>query len=232
MLKNEVIVSSLFAAGIFALASSTASASLIALGGTSGLNGNFSSAPITSGNSYLQRFNSTSGSNSVAGLVQAVHFGDSLFLTLTDMVFSTDSATPVTLTVRIVQEYALPTNTASATASHQLNGNTAGAIGTARIVQPSMHNATVLPVLDTGAITTVGNFNAGSGAAIPVPLIGSVYTIDTTYTFTLNRGAAAGTASIVLPNSGVDQVSLIVPAPSVCAMMICGAGLVTRRRRI
>src|SRR6185295_2807851 len=65
MLRNDVITNSLVAAGSLAFVGGSASASIISLGGTAGLTGNISSGAVTNGNTYAQRFDSTSGNNGV-----------------------------------------------------------------------------------------------------------------------------------------------------------------------
>lgn len=232
MKKNGLI-----AAGVIALAAGAASASSISIGGSAGLTGAFGSGAVAVGGSYQQPFSSSFGGSSVTGTVQASNFGNSLFLTLTDLDYTTTSLTPITLTVHIIQDYVLSPLAVSATASHQINGNITGTFGGARIQQsPDLHESTLLAALDTGVLTTPGAFNAGSGAAIPVGLIGSVYTIDTTYTLTLFRGTGPS-ATILLPNSGVDQVSIVVaPLPPATyaglgTLAMLGAGVAIRRRR-
>src|SRR6185295_12046324 len=134
----------------------------ITIGGTAGLTGSFSSGAVAINGTYAQPISSTSGGNSVsANLIAASSLGaSSLLLTLTDLTFTTNSATPVTLTVHIVQQYTISAGAISATASHQINGNTSGTMGSARVQQPSTHNSTALLSLDTGVITTVTAFNA------------------------------------------------------------------------
>lgn len=226
--------------GAAALAAGTASAATIQLGGGT-LTGNFGNAAaqgLNSSSDFL--FNAASGGTSVSGRVQAANFGSSLFLTLTDLDFTTTSTSSVTLTVRIIADFVLAPTAIQATASHQINGNTAGSVVGATVQKDSLHESTNLAQLFVGPITGSGNIliNDGSGAAVPVPFAGSIYTIDTLYTFTLARGTASASGSIVLPNSGVDQVTLtVIPLPPATyaglgSLAILGAGAFVRRRRL
>lgn len=246
-MKTKFLTGSLAA---LILAAGSASAATINVTGAYNLNAG-SAAAIGVNAAGQHSFSQGSGSDFVSGVVRFSNTsegnGSQVFeLTLTSFTFSSAAQGPVTLAIRIVQDFVIDGVALSATGSHQVNGNAnfsaAGQIVTASIT--STHEATELPTLQvnpgavgigSGPITTV--IARGQGPTTPVAVSGGIYTIDTTYTFTLNA-FGNGPVSVVLPDSGVDNATLLlVPLPPAAwaglgGLAFVGGGAAIRRRRL
>jgi hypothetical protein len=187
-------------------------------------------------------FSAGSGSNFVTGVVRFSNTFDGtsqvLELTLTNFTWSSNSATPVTLRIDMVQDYTVAGSAVSATGSHQLNGNAVFANSTqsATVVANSTHESTALPVLSYNSGVDGNSITKGQGATTSVAISGGVYTIAASYVFTLSANGAV--ASIVLPDSGVNNASLtLVPLPPAAwaglgGLAFVGGASVARRRRL
>jgi hypothetical protein len=181
-----------------------------------------------------------SGQGSGATVNGLIQFGNSftgsqqLFtLVLTSFNFTSTNSAPVTIDVNIVQNYAVFNTSMTATGSHQLNGNTTGNRNGSVIVT-STHESTNLPVLNL-TYTGAQNIGAQQGATTNVVPIDAVYTINTTYRFIIQGGTGSG--SIILPDSGVDNATLVlVPLPPAAWSSIGGlatlgvVGYIRRRK--
>lgn len=221
------------------VAATSSHAALITLGGD--FAGTFGNGNLIALNSAGQRtFSQNLGDASVSGTVR---FSNTFFdgvqqieLTLTSFTYTSSSTQSRTLSVRIVQDYLLHGDMVSGTASHQVNGNAtfsaAGQILTGSIA--SQHESTALPTLlvnpnGAGAGSAgQSNIARSQGPATPLSVSGPLYTIDTTYTFVIN--AFGGQTSINLPDSGVDNATLI-PTPASAALLGMAGLLAARRRR-
>ncbi len=233
-------LSSILAAAVLAAAAGSASGALVTIGGNFG--GSF-------GNSNVLAINGQGSTNisgnisgaSFSGVVNASSFdgGCNLLLTLTQFQFSTTRSNPTTLTITIVQDYAIPV-AAGWTGSHQFNGdaNFTNAGQSASLNVVSTHEGTALPTLNQSE--TAGGpgqiaFSRGQGPTTVVNPVSNPYRIATTYTIVLTRGAA-GSVLFNLPDSGVDQASCVqhIPLPSAGLAGLAGilgvAGI--RRRRL
>jgi hypothetical protein len=232
------------------LAAGSATAATINVSGAYNLSaGNANPIGINAASQHT--FSQGSGNDFVSGVVRFSNTsegnGNQFFeLTLTNFTFSSASQSPVTISIRIVQDFIIDGIALSATGSHQLNGNVnfnaAGQIASGTVI--SRHEATDLPSLSfnpgnapigSGPITTP--IARGQGPTTDVPVTGGIYTIDTTYTFTLNA-QGSGPVSIVLPDSGVDNATLLlVPLPPAAwaglgGLAFVGGGAALRRRRL
>ena len=233
-------LSSLLAAAVLAAAAGSASGALVTIGGN--FSGSF-------GNSNVLAINAN-GSTSISGNISGASFngvvnassfdgGCNLLLTLTQFNFTSSRNTPTTLTVTIVQDYAIPTAGAW-TGSHQFNGDATftNAGQSAALTSTSTHESTNLPTLNqsetAGGPGTVV-FNRGQGPTTIINPVSAPYRIATTYTFVLTRGAS-GSVSFNLPDSGVDQASCVLPVPLPSAGLAGLAGMLgvagIRRRRL
>jgi hypothetical protein len=187
----------------------------------------------------------TNGNASVVGVVRASSTSGSLTqvleLTLTSFTFTAAAAGQYSLTVNIAQDYVIDPNAISATGSHQLNGNVdfSGLGQFAQVSSSSVHEATNLPDITTGVIASTGagtqGFNVGQGPTTAVALVGNIYRIATTYTFSI-AFTTPGSVSIDLPDSGVDNATLtIIPLPPAAfaglgGLAFVGLGATLRRR--
>jgi hypothetical protein len=246
-MKTNLLTGSLAA---LILAAGSATAATINVSGAYNLNAGNANA-IGVGSAGQHSFSQGSGNDFVSGVVRFSNTsegnGNQFFeLTLTSFTFSSAAQGPVTLSIRIVQDFIIDGTVGSATGSHQVNGNAnfsaAGQVVTASII--SRHEETELPTLvvnpgavgiGSGPVQTI--INRGQGATTPVTVSGGIYTIDTTYTFTLNA-LGLGPVSIVLPDSGVDNATLLlVPLPPAAWAGLGGLAFVSgsaalRRRRL
>lgn len=233
-------LSSILAVAVLAAAAGSASGALVTIGG------NFSG---TFGNSNVLAINGQGSTNingsisgaSFSGVINASSFdgGCNLLLTLTQFSFTASRSGTTTLTITIVQDYAIPAAGAW-TGSHQFNGdaNFTAAGQTASLNSVSTHESTSLPTLNqsetSGGPGTVV-FNRGQGPTTIVNPVSDPYRIATTYTITLNRGAT-GSVTFNLPDSGVDQASCVQPVPLPTAGLAGLAGMLGvagfRRRRM
>lgn len=232
------------ALGALVVLAGSVQAAVVTLGGD--FSGTFgSSAPAAVGSFSQVGFSSTLADASVQGLVRFSNFYDStpgfesqgVELTLTNFTFQSTGTGPRTLSVRIVQDYVLlGSNGTPATAAHQVNGNAnfSAAGQSFSLNVTSQHEATALPTLTrSGSAFGPSSISiiAGQGPVTSVGVSPFFYTIDTTYTFTLNAGGL-GLASVVLPDSGVDNATIRVPGPSVAALLAMGGLVAARRRRV
>lgn len=190
-------------------------------------------------------FSSGSGNNRISGRVEyanAVFNGvQRMGLTLTQFNFVGDGATTRTVTINLVQDFAIAgQNTGTAFASQVVQGRVNfGAAGQlAQGTSISTHEGVNLPlvgfnpngVLSSGPIST--GISRTSGNLQGVTVIGNVYRIAVQYTFTLN--AAGNVVSIDLPQSLGDVATLVlVPLPPAAWAGMAGLGLVAiaRHRR-
>lgn len=202
-----------------------------------------STGPLAIGGSGAMDFNSGSGNNFVSGTVEFTNntsqTTQSLTLRLTNFTFSSDAAGPVSVSVNLVQDFAISNDALlTARASHQFQGNTnfVSAAQSARVTKVSTHESTALPNLDTGVKTGVGpiNFDASHGQFVQVGT-DLVYRMNTTYTFLLN--GAGGVAQVIIANTAIDNANLVlVPLPPAAFAGIGGlaavgiAGRIRRRK--
>jgi hypothetical protein len=187
-------------------------------------------------------FSAGSGSNAVSGVVRFSNTFDGnaqvLELTLTSFNWTSNAQGTVTLRVDIAQDYTIADPVAFATGSHQLNGNAVftGTGQSATVVSNSTHEATVLPTLSYNSVVDGTLINAGQGPTTPVAVTGGVYTITASYLFTITANGAS--ASIILPDSGVDNATLtLVPLPPAAwaglgGLAFVGGASIVRRRRL
>ena len=171
-------------------------------------------------------FSASAGGASVMGLVQATStvIGDIQIMTLVLTNFNYSSNANGSITVVVSQDYAIGAPVASATGSHQFNGNTTGTRN-GNLVVNSAHEATALPQISNSFAGPANPFGAQQGATTNVGVIGNVYSILATYVFTFNGGTATG--SVILPDSGVDNATLVlVPLPPAAYAGIGGLALV------
>src|SRR6185295_2870134 len=200
----------LAAATLLSLTSGAASASSLTISGSAGLAATYTWGTLDDNTVvYQQSFNVTGSVSSALGIVRLTNTGYALVLNLDNFTFGTSSAAPVSVSIHIVQDYLLSLTPLSATASRDISGTTNGTLGTARIQHSSTHNATAVAPLDTGTLTSIGNYHIAS-PNVPIGVAGSLYTIDSTYTFTLSRGAS-GTAGIQMYNGGWEEVAVTTP---------------------
>jgi hypothetical protein len=155
-----------------------------------------------------------------------------LALTLTSFTFN--ATTTKNVTIVIEQDYTIdPSSDPScATGSHQLNGNlTLGQGGSLAVDVRSRHENTDLPTLLGNFTSSTNPLNIGQGQTTVVGVIGNVYTIRSTYNFSLTNG------TLFLPDSGVDNATFcLVPLPAASwagmgSLGLLGAGMIIRRRR-
>jgi hypothetical protein len=193
-------------------------------------------------------FNASGSGASINGLIQVTNTYDAvsnqqlITLVLTQMTFSSVSFQGTrTVTVDITQDYAVAGPVSFANASHQMNGfNTfsgAGQVATAR--SDSTHEGTALPTL-TRTTNSVGAgndpFNIGDGAPRTPISVSGVYSIAARYVFTITNNG--GSVSINLPDSGVDNATIVlVPLPPAAfaglgGLALVGVGATIRRRRL
>jgi hypothetical protein len=227
-----------------ALAAGSANAALVTVTGVHTAGPMGSTGPLAIGGSGAMDFNSGSGNNFVSGTVEFTNntslSTQSLTLRLTNFTFSSDAAGPVTLSVNLVQDFAISDAALlTARASHQFQGQTefVSAAQSGRVTKVSTHESTALPNLDTGVKVGVGttNFEGSHGQFIQVGT-DLVYRMNTTYTFVLNA-AGAGVAQIIMANTAIDNANLVlVPLPPAAFAGIGGlaavgiAGRIRRRK--
>jgi hypothetical protein len=231
------------ALGLAALLGGSAMAAQVTVAGTHNIATTGTTGPLGVDRVTGMSFMSGSGNDFVRGTVNASNIfvasegKQYLQLTLTSFEWRSTSNSDVMLTVNLVQDYTVAGTVASATGSHQLNGNVnfSAANQLARVSADSMHEGTRLPVITydrTSAGAGTQTINVGQGQTTPVTVSG-VYRIMTTYTFTIN--ARSGVVSIILPDSGVDDATIcLVPLPtSAYAGLSClaGVGLMAWQRR-
>ncbi|MFO0858121.1 MAG: hypothetical protein U0640_12280 [Phycisphaerales bacterium] len=171
-------------------------------------------------------FNGASQNNNWSGVVRWSNTADQdqqcLSLTLTAFTFTGTGQANETITISLVQDYTLDPGAMGGTASNQINGDvtfsSAGQLATGTVV--STHNAGGAPTVINNGFNPGNALSSGAGvssvqrgaASAPVQIVGNIWRIATTYTFTVN--AAGGTVSIHLPDSGVDNTCLaLVPLP-------------------
>lgn len=190
-------------------------------------------------------FSAGSGNNRISGRVEyanAVFNGrQRMGLTLTQFNFVGDGATTQTVTINLVQDFAIAgENVGRAFAAQTVQGrvNFGGAGQLAQGSMSSAHEGTNLPlvgfnpggVLSNGAISSAISRSSGG---TDVSVIGNVYRIAVQYTFTIN--ANGGIVSIELPQSLGDVATLVlVPLPPAGWAGLAGLGLVgfaIRRRQ-
>ena len=221
-----------------------------------GASGNF--AVLSSANlADTWNFSASSGGVSVTGLIQAVNTFNTntnehtLSLILTNMRFTSTVQGTRTITVNITQDYSFNNAVAIANASHVLNGfaDFTAAGQSISISKASTHESSNLTTLNVsrawdgvpGPNSPPGvdrdPFFIGDGAPrVAIPVTG-VYTINTTYTFTINNSGNSP-VTIELPDSGVDNVTvLLVPLPPAAwagmgGLALVGMGAAIRRRRL
>jgi len=213
---------------VLAASAGSASAALITISGGT-FAGSFGTNDVLAQNSQnvVQIVGATSNASFVGDVeVANLNNGTSLLLTLTNFIFTSESNTPLVLTIDITQDYDVA-GIFGWTGSHQFNGNmdftAAGQVG--NLFVTSQHEGTNLPDLlqnEVAAGPGIVTLNRGQGAATIIAPVTNPYTIRTVYTMTLTAGSA-GPVSLVLPNSGVDQASLI-PVPSSAVAMLLGMG--------
>jgi hypothetical protein len=222
--------------GMLALAAAAGTASAASVNVAGGASGSGSNTPVLGLNSITALPFTASGAGvTVNGLVQGGNsvVGDTQLFTLvlTNFNFTSTNQGTTTITVTVSQDYDIGAPGSSATGSHQYNGNTTGT-RSGSISVASTHESTALPVIGENFSGTQ-NIGAQQGATIGVPIAGSVYSIVATYTFTINGGAGSG--SIILPDSGVDNATLVlVPLPPAAYAGMGGlalAGFAAFRRR-
>ena len=246
--------------GMMALAAmaGTASAGNVTVSGAlnTSVNGNF--AVLSSANlADTWNFSASSGGVSVTGLIQAVNTFNTntnehtLSLILTSMRFTSTVQGTRTITVNVTQDYSFNNAVAIANASHVLNGfaDFTSAGQSMSIIKASTHESSNLTTLNVsrswdgipGPNSPPGvdrdPFFIGDGAPrVAIPVTG-VYTINTTYTFTINN-TGNGHVTIELPDSGVDNVTVVlVPLPPAAwaglgGLALVGVGAHVRRRRM
>jgi hypothetical protein len=233
---NRFVSCSLFA---LALAAGSANAALVTVTGAHTAGPMGSTGPLAIGGSGAMDFNSGSGNNFVSGTVEFTNntsqTTQSLTLRLTNFTFSSDAAGPVSVSVNLVQDFAISSDALlTARASHQFQGNTSfvSAAQSARVTKVSTHESTALPNLDTGVKTGVGNinFDASHGQFVQVGT-DLVYRMNTTYTFLLN--GAGGVAQVIIANTAIDNANLVlVPLPPAAFAGIGGLAVVGIAGRI
>lgn len=195
---------------------------------------------------FQNSFSAGSGANSVTGVVRFSNTFDGsnqvLELTLTNFTWTSNAQGTVSLRVDITQDYTIQAGVENATGSHQLNGNVvlSSEGQNATIVNNSTHESTVLPTLNYNYAADAAQFgniiNKGQGPTTPVAVSGNVYTITASYLFTLTANGFS--ASIVLPDSGVDNATLtLVPLPPAAwaglgGLAFVGGASIARRRRL
>ncbi len=200
-------------------------------------NGQFSFSGSAQNNSWsgIARWSSTSDLNQQC-----------LSLTLTAFTFTGTGQSNETITIALVQDYALDPGATGGTASNQINGDvtfsSAGQLATGTVV--STHNAGGAPSVVNNGFNPGNMLSSGPGVSSiqrgapsePVQIAGNIWRIATTYTFTVN--AAGGTVSIHLPDSGVDSTCLaLVPLPPAAfagmgGLALVGASSVLRRLKL
>ncbi len=231
-MKASLALSILAIAGLAA----TANAAQVTVSGGVSVPTMGTTGPLSANTNTALSFTGSGAGATVAGLVQATStVGGNvqvLTLVLTNFSFTSTSATAVVIDVTIVQDYHISDPGSFATGSHQLNGNSTGSRN-GNIIVSSMHESTNLPVLNVAFIGADPNIGANQGITTTVSPIDTIYTITTTYRFTIEGGVGSGT--IVLPDSGVDNATLVlVPIPQAAYAGIGGlalAGLAVLRRR-
>ncbi len=198
------------------LSTSNGAAGVLAMGSTTGTN-----------------FSASNATSSVSGIIAAssVLVDGNLTLELRLTGFTYTSSGDGSITVTISQDYDCGNPVGPATASHQFNGNTTGTRN-GSVSLSSAHEGTTLPVI-AHAFTGTQNIEGAQGATTVVPVIGNVYSIVATYVFTFSGGQGVG--SIILPDSGHDDVLLVlVPLPPAAYAGMGGlalAGFAAFRRR-
>ncbi len=181
--------------------------------------------PLQAGVGGAISFQAGSGMDSVSGTVEftnnASSSSQSFTLRLTDFTFRSTSATPVTLQLNIVQDFALDSRAVlSARTSHQFQGSGefVSALQSGQMSKTSTHEATMLPAISSGSFFGLGfmDFFASHNQFVVVPT-DQIYRINATYTFVL-RPAGAGVATIRIANTAVDSANLVLgpPPPPPC----------------
>ncbi|MFO0831144.1 MAG: hypothetical protein U0637_04775 [Phycisphaerales bacterium] len=232
---------SIFAIGAIALASLAGGvqAAQVTVSGGITIGATGTTGPLAADSTTAITFSGSSADASVTGLVAAtstiVGSQQTLNLRLTGFTFTSTSQSNVVIEVNIIQDYVLTNQGSFSTASHQLNGNTQGT-RSGNIVVTSVHESTNLPVLNVGFVGATNPITAEQGATTVVSPIDGIYRINTTYRFTIEGGS--GTGSIILPDSGHDDVLLVlVPLPPAAAaglggLALVGVGASLRRRAL
>jgi hypothetical protein len=183
-------------------------------------------------------FSSGTGNNRVSGRVE---YANGVFngvqrmgLTLTQFSFVGDGATTQTVTINLVQDFALAdgasgTAFAAQTVQGRVNFGRAGQLAQGSF--QSAHEGVNLPlvgfnpnaVLSGGAASS--SISRSSGNQQGISVVGNVYRIAVQYTFTIN--AAGGIVSVELPQSLGDVATLVlVPLPPAGWAGLAGLGLV------
>lgn len=192
-------------------------------------------------------FSGSGQNSSVSGIVAWSNpSGNTFELRLTGFTFTGTGSTNQTITIDIVQDYALDPNAISGTASHQFNGTVtfSGANQLAQGSTVSTHTAGGAPTVINNAFNPLANLSSGAGttginrgtASLPVAVGAGIWRIATTYTFTIN--ANGGEVSIFLPDSGVDNTLVaLVPLPPAAfaglgGLALVGVGAAIRRRNL
>ncbi len=238
---NRFVTGSILA---LAAAAGLANAAQITVTGVHNTGPMGSTGPLAIGGSGAMDFASGSGNNFVFGTVEFTNnissTTQSLTLRLTNFTFSSDAAGPVTVSVNLIQDFAVSGDALlTARASHQFQGQTSfsSQAQSGRVTKVSTHESTALPDLDTGVKTGLGtqNFDASHGQFVQVGT-DLIYRMNTTYTFLLN-GAGQGQAQIIIANTAIDNANLVlVPLPPAAFAGIGGlaavgiAGRIRRRK--
>lgn len=192
-------------------------------------------------------FSGSGQNSSVTGIVAWSNpSGNTFELRLTGFNFTGTGNTNQTITIDIVQDYALDPGAISGTAEHQFVGSvsfgSAGQLAQGSTV--STHSAGGASTVINNAFNPGGALSSGAGtsainrgtASFPVAVASGIWRIATTYTFTVN--AAGGVVSIDLPNSGVDNTLIaLVPLPPAAfagfgGLALVGVGSALRRRKL
>ena len=206
--------------------------------------------PLPIGGMLNQRFGivapgAAGANNFFTGRVLASNVGGSSFrLTLTDLEYSSDTPLmgggPVNVSIRIQQDYVIGAGVRGFMGSHNFSGiDTFTNPGqSASINKTSTHEATVLmPLNDLQTPPPDVVPTMAAAPPIPVPIALPNYSIDTTYSFTINPALPGNVVSIQLPISGNDIAegsSTIIPEPSsilsILALGSFGTALTFKRK--
>lgn len=210
-----------------ALCSGIAQAAQVSVTGGINVATTGSTGPLAVNSTSGITFSGSGAGATVTGLVASsntvIGSQQTLNLRLTSFNFTSTSQSAVVIEVHILQNYTLVNPGAFATASHQLNGNSTGT-RSGNIVVTSLHESTNLPVLNVGFVGATNPITAQQGQTTIVSPIDGIYTINTTYRFTIEGGAGSGT--IILPDSGHDDVLLVlVPLPPAAMAGLTGLGM-------
>ena len=227
-------------ASLIALAGLTASANAAQVNVSGGIvmPNTGTTGPLAANTNTGLVFSASGSGATVTGFVQATStvVGDVQVLTLvlTNFDYTSSASGSVTIDVNLIQDYSISAPGSFATGSHQLNGNTTGTRN-GNIVVTSMHESISLPVLNIAFFGAQNPIGAQQGQTTTVSPIDTIYTINTTYRFTIDGGTGSG--SIILPDSGVDNATLVlVPLPSAAwagmgGLALVGIGAGIRRRK-